>query len=146
MRDGQYSLVAHRAYDFPKDTATMAALRRQIEQTLRQNGTLENEIRGTTLDKQIFEGFKDKEAEQLRGKFILLNMFNESWIPAIKAGTYGRYELFDMAHDPGQTRDISKRHPDLVAKLKRQLQKNIQNVMADAPDWSTPQFRDDTPE
>ena len=70
----------------------MAALRKQIEQVLRRNGTLEVEIRGSTLDKQMFEGFKDKEAEQLRGQFILLNMFSESWIPAIKSGTYGRYE------------------------------------------------------
>ncbi len=113
----------------------MAALRQQIEETLRKNGTLEDEIRGSTLDKQMFEGFKDKEAEQLRGKFILLNMFNESWIPAIKAGTYGRYELFDMAQDSGQTQDVSKQHPDIVAKLKQQLQEINQSVMADAPDW-----------
>jgi hypothetical protein len=35
-------------------------------------------------------------------------MFNESRIPAIKAGTYGRYELFDNAQDSGQTQDVSK--------------------------------------
>ena len=137
IRDGQYSLVAQRAYDFPRDTATMAALRQQIEETLRKNGTLEDEIRGSTLDKQMFEGFKDKEAEQLRGKFILLNMFNESWIPAIKAGTYGRYELFDMAQDSGQKQDVSKQHPDIVAKLKEQMQEINQSVMADAPDWGS---------
>ena len=135
IRDGRYSLVAHRAYDFPRDTATVAALRQQIEETLRRNGTLENEIRGSTLDKQMFEGFKDKEAEQLRGKFILLNMFNESWIPAIKAGTYGRYELFDMTQDSGQTKDISKQNPEIAAKLKKQLQQIHESVMADAPDW-----------
>lgn len=139
IRGGQYSLVAHRAYEFPRDTPTMAALRQQVEETLRRNGTLEDEIRGSTLDKQMFEGFKDKEAEQLRGKFILMNMFNESWIPAIKAGTYGRYELFDMARDSGQTQDLSKRRPDIVAKLKEQLQEINQSVMADAPDWSTQQ-------
>jgi arylsulfatase A len=136
VRDGRYSLVAHRAYEFPRDTATMAALRRQIEETLQRNGTLEDEIRGSTLDKQMFEGFKDKEAEQLRGRFILLNMFNESWIPAIKAGTYGRYELFDMARDSGQTQDVSKQHPDMVARLKERLLEINANIMADAPDWS----------
>jgi arylsulfatase A len=139
IRDARYSLTAHRAYQFPRDTATMAALRRQIEETLRKNGTLEEEIRGSTLDKQMFEGFKDKEAEQLRGKFILMNMFNESWIPAIKAGTYGRYELFDMALDSGQTQDLSEQRPDVVAKLKEQLLEINQSVMADAPDWSTQQ-------
>ncbi len=103
---------------------------------MRKNGSLEDEIRGSTLDKQMFEGFKDREAEQLRGQFILLNMFSESWIPAIKAGTYGRYELFDMAQDSGQTQDVSKQHPDIVAKLKAQLLEINTSVMADAPDWS----------
>ena len=84
----------------------------------------------------MFEGFKDKEAERLRGQFILLNMFNESWIPAIKAGTYGRYELFDLAQDPGQTKDVSKQHPEIVAKLKQQLLDINASVMGDAPDWS----------
>ena len=97
---------------------------------------MEDEIRGSTLDKQMFEGFKDKEAEQLRGKFILLNMFNESWITSIKAGTYGRYELFDMAQDSGQSSDVAKQHPDVVAKLKRKLLDINASVMADAPVWS----------
>jgi arylsulfatase A len=143
VRDGRYTLVAHRDYEFPKDRERMAALRKQIEQVLRSNGTLEDEIRGSTLDKQMFEGFKDKEAEQLRGQFILLNMFNESWIPAIKSGTYGRYELFDMAQDSGQTQDIGKQNPDIVAKLKARLQQINRNVIADAPDWSraTPRSR-----
>jgi len=136
IRDGQYSLVAHRSYEFPKDRKRMAILRRQIEATLRKNGTLEEEIRGTTLDKQMFEGFKDKEAERLRGQFILLNMFSESWIPAIKAGKYGHYELFDLAQDPGQTKDTSKQHPEIVAKLKQLLLDINASVMDDAPDWS----------
>jgi hypothetical protein len=114
----------------------MAALRKQLEQVVRRNSTLEDEIRGSTLDKQMFEGFKNKEAEQLRGEFILLNMFSESWIPAIKAGTYGRYELFDMAQDSGQTQDVSQQHPDIVARLKRQLVEINAGIMADAPDWS----------
>lgn len=135
IRDGRYSLVAHRDYEFPKDRERMAALRKQIEQVLRRNGTLEDEIRGSTLDKQMFEGFRDKEAEQLRGQFILLNMFSESWITAIKAGTYGRNELFDMAQDPGQTKDVSKHHPGIVARLNQQLLDINASVIADAPDW-----------
>jgi arylsulfatase A len=136
IRDGRYSLVAHRDYEFPKDRERMAALRTQIEQVLKRNGTLEDEIRGSTLDKQMFEGFKDREAEQLRSQFILLNMFSESWIPAIKGGTYGRFELFDMAQDSGQTQDVSKQHPDIVTKLKKQLLEINASIMADAPDWS----------
>jgi len=138
MRHGRYSLVAHRNYEFPKDTERMTALRRQIEETLRMNGTLDEEIRDSTLNKQMFEGFKDKEAEQLRGQYIRLNMFNESWITAIKAGAYGRFELFDMALDSGQRKDVAKQHPEIVAKLKQQLLEINASVMADAPDWGHP--------
>ncbi len=113
----------------------MTALRRQIEETLRKNGTLDQEIRGSTLDKQIFEGFKDKEAEKLRGQYIRLNMFNELWIPAIKAGAYQRFELYDLADDPAQRRDVSKQHPDIAARLKKELLTLNASVMADGPDW-----------
>jgi len=138
IRHGQYSLVAHRNYAFPKDRESMAALRRQIEETLRKNGALDQEIRGSTLDKQMFEGFKDKQAEKLRGQFIRLNMFKESWIPAIKAGAYGRFELFDLAADPSQKVDVSKQRPEIADKLKKQLLKINASVMTDAPDWGHP--------
>ena len=78
IRDGKYSLVAHRDYEFPRDRKTMVALKKQIEETLRRNGTLDEELRGSTLQKQMFEGFKDKEAERLRGKYVRLSMFQES--------------------------------------------------------------------
>jgi len=83
----------------------------------------------------MFEGFKDKQAEQLRGQYIRLNMFNESWIPAIKAAAYGRFELFDLAVDPSQKTDISTQHPELLSDLKQQLLEIHASVMADAPDW-----------
>ncbi len=135
IRDGRYALVAHRDYEFPKDRERMAALRGQIEETLRKHGTLDQEIRGSTLDRQMFEGFEDKEAEKLRGQYIRLNMFNESWIPAIKAGTYGRFELFDLAVDPSQKADVSRRHPEVFGRLKKQLLDLHASVMTDAPDW-----------
>ena len=136
IRHGQYALVAHRNYEFPKDWEEMAALRRQIEETLRRNGTLDKEIRGSTLDKQMFEGFKDREAEKLRGQYIRLNMFNESWIATIKAGTYRRFELFDLDRDPGQETNVLKQHPEVFERLKRQLLALNASVMADAPNWS----------
>ncbi|MHC4323305.1 MAG: sulfatase family protein [Planctomycetota bacterium] len=40
IRDGAYSLVAYRDYRLPKDQEKMTALIRQIEETLRKNGTL----------------------------------------------------------------------------------------------------------
>ena len=135
LRDGNYSLVADRDYRLPKDQERMTALIKQIKETLRKNATLEEEIRGSTLQKQMFEGFKDKEAERLRGKYIRLNMFDESWIPVIKAGAYTRYQLFDLAADPGQQTDISAKFPKLLARLKKKLHNINANIMADAPQW-----------
>ena len=135
IRDGNISLVGYRDYRFPKDQERMMALMKQIEETLRKNGTLEQELRGSTLQAQLFEGFSDKEAERLRGQYIRLNMFQESWISSIKSGTYGRFQLFDLATDPGQQNDLAAQLPDVVARLKRQLLEINASVMADAPDW-----------
>ena len=122
----------------------MTALRKQIEETLRRNGTLAEETRGSTLDKQMFEGFKDKEAERLRGQYIRLNMFQESWIPAIKAGGYTRYQLFDLARDPGQQTDVSVEFPEVLSGLKKKLLDINASVMAEAPNWLLEQEGDET--
>jgi arylsulfatase A len=135
IRDGAYSLVAYRDYRLPKDQEKITALMGQIEETLQKNGTLDEEIRGSTLQEQMFEGFKDKEAEKLRGQYIRLNMFQESWIPAIKAGAYTRFQLFDLTNDPGQQTDISTEFPNVVARLKKKLLEINASVMADAPEW-----------
>jgi arylsulfatase A len=137
IREGKYSLVGYRAYQFPKDRERMASLMTQIEETLRKNGTLLQELRGSTLQKQMFEGFKDKEAERLRGQYIRLNMFNESWIPSIKSGGYTRFQLFDLSKDLAQKEDLSKQLPDVAERLKKMLLQLNASVMADAPDWST---------
>jgi arylsulfatase A len=135
IREGNYSLVGYRDFEFPKDQEKMTALMKQIEETLRKNGTLEQEIHGSTLQAQMFEGFKGKEAEKLRGQYILLNMFQESWIPAIKSGSYGRFELFDLTKDPGQKTDLSAQFPDVFIKLKKKLLEINAGVMVDAYDW-----------
>ena len=135
LRDGAYSLVAYRDYRLPKDQKRMTALMKQIEETLRKNGTLEEEIRGSTLQEQMFEGFKDKEAEKLRGELVRLNMFQEAWIPTIKSGTYRQFQLFDLARDPKQQQDLSAQLPDVVARLKKKLLEINASVMADAHDW-----------
>jgi len=134
IREDNYSLVGYRNYKFPKDQEKMTALMKQIEEKLQKNGTLEQEIRGSTLQAQMFEGFTDKEAERLRGQYIRLNMFQESWIPSIKSGSYGRFELFDLAKDPGQRIDVSAQLPDIAARLKKKLLQINASVMADAHD------------
>jgi hypothetical protein len=62
-------------------------------------------------------------------------MFQESWIPSIKSGNYGRFELFDLAKDPGQQTDLSAQLPDVLARLKKKLLEINASVMADAPEW-----------
>ncbi len=47
----------------------------------------------------------------------------------------GRFELFDLANDPGQKTDLSTQLPDVFARLKRRLLEINASVMADAPDW-----------
>lgn len=82
LRDGDYSLVAGRAYDLSRN-----------------------------------------------------NLFSESWIPAIKSGTYKNYQLFNLVNDPAQTTDISAGNPGIVARMKQDLLRINQSIMADGPDW-----------
>ncbi|PHS00460.1 MAG: hypothetical protein COA78_23915 [Blastopirellula sp.] len=136
MRDGKFCLVAQRDYEFPRDNKALAAFRKQMKDTLIKNGTYEEEIRGSTFDKQVFEGFKDKETEKIRGQFIRLNMFQESWIPSIIAGGYKRFELYDLEKDPSQKSNIIDQHPEVFQQMKQQLLEINASIMADAPDWT----------
>lgn len=63
------------------------------------------------------------------------NMFDERWIPAIKAGHYTNFQLFDLKADPNQTTDIAAENPELLAKLKAQLLEINASVMADGANW-----------
>ena len=63
------------------------------------------------------------------------NMFEESWIPAIKNGGYQDFQLFDLSKDPGQTQDIADQKPELFKKLKAKLLKINQSIMSDGTDW-----------
>jgi hypothetical protein len=40
-----------------------------------------------------------------------------------------------LAKDPGQQKDVSKEHPEVLARLIQQLTEINASVMADAPDW-----------
>lgn len=135
IRDGDWCLCAHVAYELPRDRKRMAELMKEIEALLRRKGIYEAELRGEPLSKQIFEGFKDKAAERLRGQYVQLNMFNENWIPAMKRGGYGRFELYNLATDPSQKKNVAREHPAVLKRLKTKLLKINASVMADGPDW-----------
>ena len=70
-------MVAYRDGRLPKDYEALVEIKNRIEALLREKGIVDEETRGSTLDKQLFEGFRDSEAERLRGQFIRLNQFHE---------------------------------------------------------------------
>jgi len=63
------------------------------------------------------------------------NLFNESWIPQIKKGTYTNYQLFDLEADPSQKKDLAATQPERMEQMKSQLLKINASVMADGTDW-----------
>lgn len=63
------------------------------------------------------------------------NMFDETWIPAIRAGGYTHYQLFDLKNDPHQTRDLAADQPERVESLKKKLLQINASVMADGTVW-----------
>jgi arylsulfatase A len=66
------------------------------------------------------------------------NLFREEWIPAIKAGGYTNWQLFDLEADPSQERDLSAEQPELLARLKAALLGINASIMAEASDWHLP--------
>ncbi|MEM9365212.1 MAG: sulfatase-like hydrolase/transferase [Planctomycetota bacterium] len=85
MRDGKWSLVAHRDYTMPND-----------------------------------------------------NLFQESWIPLIKAGGYRDYHLFDLEKDRSQTTNLADRFPETLERMKTRLLEINASIMSDAHDWHLP--------
>lgn len=63
------------------------------------------------------------------------NLFQEAWIPGIKAGGYTHFRLFDLRADPAQSTDISAEQPDVASRLKARLLAINASIMAEAHDW-----------
>jgi len=141
IRDGNYSMVAYRNYEFPRDRAAIAQVEKEIEKVLRKANSPEL-VPWVERTDYFYKVFKNKDAERLRIEFMRLNVFQESWIPVLKSGSYHRFQLFDLTADPTQKVDVSKQYPEVFARLKRQLLKVNASVMAEAPDWGP---ADETP-
>ena len=137
IRDDQYAMVAHRDGPIPKDQEALTQIKRRIEEVLRSKGIFEKETRSSTFEKQLFEGFSDRDAERLRGQFIRLNQFHESWIPTLRKADLAGFELYDLEADPEQKVDLSARLPLVHARLKKTLQKLVESAYRDAHDWSS---------
>ncbi|MFV1965399.1 MAG: sulfatase, partial [Pirellulaceae bacterium] len=136
IRDGNHSMVAYRDYEFPRDRAAIIQVEKEIEEVLRKANSPEL-VPWVERTDYFYKVFKNKDAERLRSKFMRLNVFQESWIPTLKSGNYHRFQLFDLAEDPAQKVDVSDQHPEIFARLKRQLLEINASVMAEAPDWGS---------
>ena len=137
IREDQYAMVAHREGPIPKDREALTQIKRRIEEVLRSKGIFEKETRSSTFEKQLFEGFSDRDAERLRGQFIRLNQFHEAWIPTLRKADLVGFELYDLEADPEQKVDLSARLPLVHARLKKTLQKLVESAYRDAHDWSS---------
>ena len=92
------------------------------------------------LRSRLFNGrLANPEAEHLRNQLRDLYYFNEAWIPELKKSGIGRVQLYDLSKDLGQQNDIAKERPELVARLKKQAAAIHRSVMAEAPEWLTPE-------
>ncbi|MYD95957.1 MAG: sulfatase-like hydrolase/transferase [Gammaproteobacteria bacterium] len=141
VRDGRYSLVAFPGYRLPKDREAMNDLYEQVRAVLEAGD--DPALTHGDLWTQMFNGFDNPEAERLRIQFILLNQFRESWIPALKAGGFDRFQLFDLEQDISQQTDKSAEQPETFARLKQTLLDIHASVMADGPDWTQSVVRSD---
>ena len=110
------------------------AILSQMEYVLKKANSPELEPWITRID--VFGvPFKNNEAQRLRSEYIRLYQFQESWIPTIKSGSFGRFELYDLEKDPGQQTDLSAQLPEVFTRLKKELLEINASVMADGPDW-----------
>jgi arylsulfatase A len=134
IRDGNYSMLAYRDYELPRDNEAIAQAVRDIEEYMRN--TENPELPGKIVQRELWKRqFMDPEAERLRWKFLRLGIFQESAIPAIKAGGYERFELYDLSTDPGQQTDLSAKLPEVAARLEKKMLEINASVLADGPDW-----------
>lgn len=63
------------------------------------------------------------------------NMFQESWIPEIRSGSYTNFRLFDLSNDPGQENDVARANPEVFEHLRSQLLEINSSIMADGVVW-----------
>ncbi len=138
MRVGNYTLFASSTAKSPIDVKTADRLMEQVKEVLGDD--LEKELGGMDLGSRMFNGnFANPEANQLKEQHRKLYYFQESWIPELKKSGIDRVQLYDLSNDPGQQNNIANQQPKLVARLKEQAAAIYRNVMADAPEWPSPE-------
>ncbi len=134
IRDGNYSMVAYRDYEIPRDKRLTAEILQEIKDLLTKVNSPELDGWINRTDK-FHVIFKKKEAEALRRRYIRAWGPQESWVPAMKSGSYRQFELYDLATDPGQQNDLSGKLPEVHSRLKKKLLELNANAVADGHDW-----------
>ena len=138
LRLGDYTLSAPSTTKLPHDHAKANRLMQQAKVALGDD--LEKELGGLDLRSRMFNGkFANPEANRLRDQFRAMFYFNEAWIPLMKKGSVDRVQLYDLASDLSQEHDIADQKPEIVARMKEQANTIYQSVMADAPEWISPE-------
>jgi arylsulfatase A len=130
LREGNYTLMGYRGYKLPSNQARKNELLRQMARLAGIDPSTPNlgsRVTNTT--------FSSPEYKRLKSEFVRLRTFQEAWIPAIKAGGFSRFALYDLKADPLQKKDISKQRPEVTNRLKKKLLTLYKDVMADSPDW-----------
>ena len=130
LREGNYTLMGYRGYKLPANQVRKNELLREMARLAGIDPSTPNlgsRVTNTT--------FTSPEYKRLKSEFVRLRTFQEAWIPAIKAGGFSRFALYDLKADPLQKKDISKQRPEVTNRLKKKLLTLYKDVMADAPDW-----------
>ena len=134
LRDGKYAMVAYRDYEVPRDQEAMDAIVQKIRALMPDAD--EKDKGGGGFRSSLYNSkYSNPEAERLRGQYLGLFSFQNSWIPMIKAGGYKRFELYDLDTDPGQQTNVMDQYPEVAARLKKQMLEISASVMADGPIW-----------
>ena len=138
LRMGSHTLLAPSTVRLPFDSAKANRLLQQTKTALGDN--IEKELGGLDLRSRMFNGrFANPEANRLRDEFRSLFYFNEALIPLMKKGGVDRVELYDLSKDIGQQNDIAKKYLRLIAQMKKQANLIHTSVMADGPEYVTPE-------
>ncbi len=134
LREGNYTLMGYRDYKLPADHARKNELLREMAGLAGIDPStprLNQRVTNTT--------FTSPEYKRLKNEFVRLKTFQEAWIPTIKAGGFSRFALYDLKADPLQKKDVSRQRPKVTERLRKKLLTLYKDVMADAPDWLTPE-------
>ena len=88
IREGKYSLVGSRAMEYPKDQEAIRAVMEEMKILLEEKHGRKL-ARDEVWHKAYNSDLKTPEWNRLRARFVMLNTFQEAWIPLIKAGSGG---------------------------------------------------------